>query len=73
MNLEKKYEKKKAQVRKLKEELKYESSRIDTAIAELEEIKHEYEEELQKTKKYRKEYEILISQLKILRKSINVN
>lgn len=73
MNLEKKYEKKKAQVRKLKEELKYESSRIDTAIAELEEIKREYEEELQKTKKYRKEYEILISQLKILRKSINVN
>ncbi len=73
MDLEKKYEKKKAQVRKLRDELDYQSTRIDAAVSELEEIKREYEEELQKTKNCRKEYEILISQLRILRKAMNVN
>lgn len=76
MDLEKRYEKKKSEVRSLKTELelaKIENERLNSIIADIEEIKDEYEKELKKAKKCRKEYEILISQLRIMRKAININ
>lgn len=76
MNLEKKYEKCEAKVEKLKAELKLakaDNERLNSVIADIEDIKTEYEKELEKAKKCRKEYEILISQIRILRKALNLN